>query len=191
MIGVWNLWLFFVLGYGLIWASMGWANRKRRKPIEDPELYKFHGKTMVVIHWMWFIPVFLVSLFVPVSFGFLFWIGLLLFIIGIILNLISMYSFAQFTGGVNTTGIYHYSRNPMYVGGFFFFLGLCLMGWSISVWSVIFLILFILSIPYSHWTVLLEESFLEDKYGDSYREYVNKTPRYIGRQKIYERRSYI
>ena len=182
MVGIYNLWLFFVLGYGVIWASMGWANRKRGKPIEDPELYKFHGKKILLIGWVWLITIFLVSLFVPLNFGFLFWIGLLLFIIGIILNLISMHSFAQFIGGVNTTGIYRYSRNPMYVGGFFFFCGLCLMGWSKSFWSLIFLILFILSVPYYHWTILLEESFLEHKYGDFYREYKNKAPRYLGKR---------
>ena len=43
-LSLWNLWLFFVPGYGIIWASMIWANRKRGKAIEDPELYQFHGK---------------------------------------------------------------------------------------------------------------------------------------------------
>jgi len=179
MIGVWNLWLFFVLGYGVIWASMGWANRKREKPIEDPELYKFHGKKILVIGWMWLIVVFLVSLFVPVNFKFLFWLGLSLFIIGIILNVISMYSFAQFTGGINITGIYRYSRNPMYVGGFFFLSGLCLMGWSKSAWSIAFFILFIISLPYYHWTILLEEGFLENKYGEPYLKYKQNVPRYL------------
>jgi len=180
MIGLWNLWLFFVPGYGIIWASMIWANRKRGKPIEDPGHYKFHGRKVVVIGWTWLIALFVLSLFTPVNFGILFWIGLPFFIVGIVLNAISMHSFAQFTGGLNTTGIYRYSRHPMYVGGFFFLLGLCLMGWSTSGWSIAFLALFILSIPYYHWNALLEESFLEHKYGNSCLEYMNKTPRYLG-----------
>jgi Putative protein-S-isoprenylcysteine methyltransferase len=179
MLGLWNLWLFFVVGYGIIWVSMIWANRKRGKSIEDPELYQFHGKKVVVIGWTWLIVLLLVTLFTPVNFGLLFWIGLPFFIVGIALNAISMHSFAQFTSGVNTTGIYRHSRHPMYVGGFFFLLGLCLMGWSTSIWSIAFLALFIISIPYYHWNALLEEAFLGHKYGDSYREYMNKTPRYI------------
>jgi Putative protein-S-isoprenylcysteine methyltransferase len=179
MLGLWNLWLFFVVGYGIIWASMIWANRKRGKSIEDPELYKFHGKKVVVIGWTWLIAVFSISLFTPANFGTLFWIGLPFFVMGIVLNAISMHSFAQFTGGVNTTGIYRHSRHPMYVGGLFFLMGLCLMGWSASAWSIAFLALFIISIPYYHWNALLEEAFLEHKYGDSYREYMNKTPRYF------------
>ena len=183
MIGVWNLWLFFVPGYGIIWASMIWVNRKRGKPIEDPELYKFHGKKVLVIGWTWLVAVFSVCLFTPVNFGLLFWIGLPFFIIGIALNVIAMHSFAQFTGGVNTTGIYRYFRHPMYLGGFFFLLGLCLMGWSMSVWSTAFLALFIPSIPYYHWTALLEESFLEHKYGESYLKYKQSVPRYLFRRR--------
>ena len=47
----------------------------------------------------------------------------------------------------------------MYLAAFFFLIGLCLMGWSISVWSIALIIVFIVSIPYYHWTVLLEEAF--------------------------------
>ena len=180
MLGLWNLWLFFIPGYGLIWALMIWANRKRGKPIEDTDFYKMpNGRKCYVIGWIWLIAVFLVSLFTPINFGLLFWIGLPLFIIGILLNAIAMYSFARFTGGVNTTGIYRYSRHPMYIAGLFFLLGLCLIGWSTSVWSVVLLILFVLSVPFYHWTALLEEAFLVKKYGDSYHEYMNKTSRYV------------
>jgi len=42
-VGFFNLWLFFVLGYGIIWASMIWASRKRGKPIEDHEFSKMLG----------------------------------------------------------------------------------------------------------------------------------------------------
>ena len=180
MLGLYNLWLFFVPGYGIIWAFMIWSDRKRGKPIEDRELYNFHGKKVVVIGWTWLIVLLVICLFTPVNSGVLFWIGLPIFILGIMVNAIAMYSFACFTGGVNSTGIYHYSRNPMYLAGFFFLLGLCLMGWSTSVCSIALIIMFIVSIPYYHWTVLLEEAFLEDKYGDDYREYMNKVPRYIG-----------
>lgn len=181
MIGIWNLWLFFVPGYGIIWASMILADRKRGKPIEDPEFYQISGgKKCLTIGWIWLIVLLLICLFTSVNFGTLFWIGLSLFIIGIVLNAIAMYSFALFTGGINTTGIYRYSRNPMYVASFFFLLGLCLMGWFTSVWSIALLIFFIISIPFYHWTVLLEEVFLEHKYGETYREFMNKTRRYIG-----------
>ena len=185
MVNFWNLWIFFVLGYGTIWLSMILANRKRGKPIEDHEYYKMpNSKKCGAIGIIHLLISLLVSILTPVDFGFLFWIGLPLYIAGILLNIISMYSFAHFTGGVNISGIYRFSRNPMYIGGFLFLLGLCLMGWTASVWSIIFLILFILYLPYCHWAVLIEESFLEQKYGDEYHEYLNKVPRYIGKKRL-------
>ncbi len=184
MTGIWNLWVFFVPGYGAIWAAMLWANRKRGKPIEDPEFNKTsRGKACATIGWIQLAALLLVSLFVPLNSGIPFWVGLPFYLLGIALNLVAMHSFARFAGGVNATGVYRYSRNPMYVGGLFFLAGLCLMGWSTSVWSIAFLSLFVLSIPFYHWTILLEEAFLEREYGDAFREYEDKTPRYAGMPK--------
>ena len=180
MLGLYNLWLFFIPGYGIIWALMIWSDRKRGRPIEDRELYNFHGKKVVVIGWIWLIALLVICLFTPVDFGLLFWIGLPIFILGIMVNAIAMYSFACFTGGVNATGIYRQSRNPMYLAGFFFLLGLCLMGWSASAWSIVLLIFLIISIPYYHWTVRFEEAFLGHKYGEAYLKYKRSVPRYIG-----------
>ena len=181
MTTIWNLWVFFVPGYGVIWAAMIRANRKRGKPIEDPEFYKTsRGKACAVIGWIQLVALLLVSLFAPFNFGIPFWVGLPFYLLGIALNLAAMHSFARFTGGLNVTGIYRYSRNPMYIGAFFLFAGLCLMSWTASVGSIAFLVLCVLSIPYFHWTVLLEEAFMERKYGDAFREYKNRTPRYAG-----------
>ncbi|MEA3223239.1 MAG: methyltransferase, partial [Thermodesulfobacteriota bacterium] len=152
MLGFWNLWLLFVIGYGIIWASMILTDKKRGKPIEDPEIYKLHGKKRMIIGGMLpFIALLFGSIFISINLGSLFWVGLLIFIFGIILNIVAMYSFAQFKGGVNTTGIYQYSRNPMYVGGFLFVLGLNLMGWSISLMNMIFVGLSLLWIGATHW----------------------------------------
>jgi hypothetical protein len=38
-LGLYNLWIFLVVGYGLIWALMIFANRKRGSTIEDPDFY--------------------------------------------------------------------------------------------------------------------------------------------------------
>ena len=95
------------------------------------------------------------------------------------MNLVPMYSFARFKGDVNTKGIYGFSRNPMYVGGFLFLLGLNLMGWSISYASISFIIVSLFWTSWAHWQVLKEEGFLEHKYGNEYLDYKGRVPRYI------------
>ncbi len=179
MLGIWNLWIFFIPGFGTIQLAAIWANRKRGEPIEDPEAYVTHGKKLPVISLIWLALLVLICFFTPLNSGLLFWIGLPLWLFGIVVNLVAIHSFAHTAAGVNTTGIYRYSRNPMYVGIFLLLLGICLMGWSTSVWSMALLGFFIVSIPYFHWTVLFEEAFLTRKYGDSYRGYMNRTGRYV------------
>jgi protein-S-isoprenylcysteine O-methyltransferase Ste14 len=60
---------------------------------------------------------------------------------------------------------------------------LTLIGWSQSIWSILFLWYLIYTAAYLHWNVLHEEVFLANKYGDSYKNYLAKTPRYFGRLK--------
>ena len=173
-----NLWIFYVAGYAIAYSLQIWANRKRGEPFDDPE-FLFQGKKIIVPALLWLIGGFIISLFVPVNFGFLFNLGLFFAIVGLLIGGFAMYSFAH-ERGLTTTKIHRYSRNPVYVGWTFFIGGLSLIGWSESVWSIIFLIYFIITLPYFHWTVLLEEAFLTTKYGESYQEYRKKTPRYLG-----------
>ena len=128
---------------------------------------------------IWLIGGFLISLFVPVNFELSFYFGLFFAIIGLIIVGLTFHSFAH-SPGLTTMKIHRYSRNPNYIGWIFFMGGLTLIGWSESIWSILFLLYFIFTVGYLHWTVLLEEAFLANKYGDSYQEYLKKTPRYLG-----------
>jgi protein-S-isoprenylcysteine O-methyltransferase Ste14 len=137
------------------------------------------GKKCGLINRIFLLAILIVCILTPINIGPLFWLGLPFYGIGIVLNVIAMYAFAQFTGGVNTTGIYRYSRNPMYLGASFFYLGLCLMGWMISVSGILLIIVFIWWLVLSHKAVLLEESFLEKKYGETFLKYQKSVPRYL------------
>ncbi|MEJ2252261.1 MAG: methyltransferase [Candidatus Lokiarchaeota archaeon] len=181
MISLFNLWLFYVVGYVVAYSTQIWANRKRGEPFDDPE-FLFSDKKIIVIAMIWLIGGFAISLFVPVNFGILFYIGLFFYVLGLIIVEFTFYSFAQKKGLV-TNSIHRYSRNPGYVGWTIFYLGLTLMGWSFSIWGIIFMVYFIITIPYFHWTVLLEEKFLIKKYNESYKEYLKTTPRYLGKSK--------
>ena len=73
-----------------------------------------------------------------------------------------------------TTGMFTWTRNPMYVGGSIVLLGLaigCALDWV--------LLLLVLSLPLVHYGIILrEERYLERKFGDEYRRYKTKVPRY-------------
>ena len=173
-----NLWVFYVGGYIIAYSIQTWANRKRGEPFDDPE-FLFAGKKVVAGALIWILSGFIISVFVPVAFGVLFYVGFSIAVVGMVIGSLALYSFAH-NSGLTTTRIHRYSRNPIYVGWAIFFLGLTLIGWTDSIWSIVFLLYLIVTIPYLHWTVLLEEAFLANKYGDSYQEYLDKTPRYFG-----------
>ena len=176
-----NLWLFVVIGYAIIWAYMPIINKKRGKPIEDPELYNHASKRRMYLSWyVSLLGLIASSLFIPVQNGSIFVIGGLLYLIGLVLNIVALSTFSDLPEKVNTKGIYRVSRNPMYVGGFLFLLGLCVMGWTFSVPYGVFAAFFFLWIYMTHQTVKKEEAFLLHKYGDEYKKFKQKIPRYIG-----------
>jgi protein-S-isoprenylcysteine O-methyltransferase Ste14 len=73
-----------------------------------------------------------------------------------------------------TSGIYAWLRNPMYVG-----LGLITAGLGIALasdWTLVLLVP--AGILLHRHVVLREESYLEKKFGDAYRQYKERVPRY-------------
>ena len=136
-------------------------------------------KGVVVGTMLWLFGGFIISLFVPILFSSVFFVGLAFYILGLGIAVFAFYSFAHQRGLV-TGVLYRYSRNPNYVGWTVLILGLTLMGWSESFWSFMFLIYFVVSSLYLHWMILLEEQYLAEKHGESYRQYLASTPRYFG-----------
>lgn len=76
---------------------------------------------------------------------------------------------------LNTSGIYSTVRNPLYLGNFFMMLGVVMF---IRVWwvGVIYSLAFWL---YYERIIMAEESFLKDKFGKTYEDYLNRTPAFI------------
>ena len=74
-----------------------------------------------------------------------------------------------------TRGLYRYSRHPMYIA-----MALLFVGASIASASWFLLVLSVLLIITHFYNAISEERECLKVYGNAYREYMNKTPRWIG-----------
>lgn len=105
----------------------------------------------------------------------LFYGGLIIYGAGIMLCIISTVNFAKpGETGINIKGLYRFSRNPVYVAYFLYFLGCVLLTRSLIL--LVILIVFQVS---THWVILAEENWCKEKFGNEYIEYMEKVRRYI------------
>ncbi len=79
---------------------------------------------------------------------------------------------AQIADTLNTSGLYSITRNPLYFGNFLITLGLSLFtrSYMIAILNCLLFLIFYAPI------ILVEESFLSSKFGETYKEYISKTP---------------
>ena len=109
-------------------------------------------------------------------------ISILLVVIGLIIVSISLVNLGNSTRlglptentTLKTSGVYHFSRNPIYFG--FNLFTIASMLYCIN---IVVLILGIYSIITYHLIILGEERFLETRFGDDYLRYKMKVRRYI------------
>jgi protein-S-isoprenylcysteine O-methyltransferase Ste14 len=73
-----------------------------------------------------------------------------------------------------TDGVFQYLRNPMYVGLTMFLVGLAIA--LASDWTVVMTVVFVAVIHFG--VVKREERYLEATFGESYRAYKARVPRY-------------
>ena len=174
-IGLWNAWLLAVPILLIGWIFMI-VNREAGKRAIDTSWYTSKEKIYMSLCIFYHVAIFY-SIFVPLKLGtILCYIGLVIYIIGSIALIVGYLNFAAASSNQPVVkGVYKTSRNPLY-----FFTTVALLGVSIASASWLMILLIILYIIPQHFIVLAEERFCLEKYGDAYREYMNKTPRYIG-----------
>jgi protein-S-isoprenylcysteine O-methyltransferase Ste14 len=116
------------------------------------------------------------------------WIGALLCFAGLILLFLSLVSFGKsFRVGIDpdhpdklvTTGVFAFSRNPIYAA-----FGLVLLG-EVLVFSNWILLVYLLAASWLiHRQILREEEYLSKRYGQEYEEYCSRVGRYLSLRKI-------
>ena len=177
-IGIWNAWIFMVLE--LLTFPLFFRVATPRAPTEESHsvatLPKFK-RTLLYSSKIIYIPATIYSIFLPLQLGNpWFYIGLPITIIGLITSVLVIVNWANSPQGKPVTGgLYRYSRHPMYVTAFVFFLGV-----SIITASWVFLLFTVFLIGASFYFAPLEEESCLTQFGDAYRDYMNKTPKYLG-----------
>ena len=114
--------------------------------------------------------------------GSLYWLGVPLMVVGLGIVFYAMDFFRNFshwlgndTPGLKTVGLYNFSRNPQFVG-----YGLLILGVVIT-WGKLLGGIGLLSyLVLAHFVALVEEEHLTRVYGQSYRDYCARVPRFIG-----------
>jgi protein-S-isoprenylcysteine O-methyltransferase Ste14 len=180
-IGIWNAWILQVLFYLSMFIPNLFldkeAKEKSKRMSQFPPVKK-KVKILAVSTHVVIMPVALVySIFLPLRLetGWLY-AGLVLYAASLIISLMTLFNIASGPAEKPVTGgAYKFSRHPMYFSGFLMFISV-----GIACASWVFLLLGVIWIVFWQMVVPTEESLLIEKYGNSYRDYRNRTPRWIG-----------
>jgi len=136
-----------------------------------------------MVFWTSFIVGWVLTWFVTFSINLAFWIGVGIIVFGEVvfaLGYSAMREHPEKKKAVVDWGIYKVSRHSHVLAGIITDLGAIIMGWNLK--SMIYLILwvyFILYVIISHLGVLSEEKINIEKFGQEYKDYMKRVPRYF------------
>ena len=144
--------------------------------VRPPYLYGAGLIAVLLLRWFWPMPI--------VGHGGPLWAALAVSIVGVAIVLPGRH--ALLAGGTNvdpalpttaivTTGPYRFSRNPLYVGLTLLYLGLAS---AFNTWWGAILLVPILAVMHRG-VVRREERYLEQKFGEPYRQYCSRVRRYL------------
>ena len=173
-LGLWNAW---VLVIPMLILSVAGYRILGRRGSGGFSGYTKREKTLESIGMVIVFAFYAYSVFLPLKVGtFWFFAGLLIYLLGMLFVILALLSFhAAPVDRPVTKGVYRISRHPMYVGETLIYISI-----SVACLSWIFLLPVIVTVIYESYIVTAEERICLNQYGDAYREYMDRTPRWIG-----------
>jgi len=177
-LGLWNAWIFMVpsLSFMLLWLVV---MAKKRAPAAGMRLPRSKLSFCLFSKLIYFAAV-MYSVFLPLKSGTIwFYVGLPITLIGLVGSMVTVVNWANTPAGeLVTRGLYRFSRHPGYVTEV-----LVLLGVSIASASWFFALFPIIVGAGAMYFIKIEEAQCIGHYGKAYREYMNRTPRWIGTPK--------
>jgi len=179
-IGLWNAWipmLYFPLNQVIIKlvdkaVGTGQTMKKMDYVPYDEKEKRFYTAGMVPM-----VLLIVYSIFLPLKLGTVwFYAGLAIYLVGLAMLVTSIANVATTPlGRPFVAGLYRYSRHPTYVSMFITWVGV-----SVASASWLFLLLSVVNMALTAYQAVAEERGCLEVYGDEYRHYLNRTPRWIG-----------
>ena len=171
-----NGWIFILIFYSVFGILLKILPKEAVIRLYDEEGWTKFQKVMAKTSKVFGILIIILQIFTPLKIESLeFIIGVIIFSLGTFGFIISILNFrdAPLDKPV-TSGLYRISRNPQMI-----MLDLVGVGISITIGSGMTIILIIFGQSFSHFRIQGEEKRLLEQYGDLYREYMKKVPRYF------------
>ena len=176
-LGVWNAWIFIICVYLPPFISILGSKGKTTSKRLNVSVPIKHEKLLNVISTAIGVAGIIYSIFLPLH------LGTIWFFAGLVIFLIALVFFLSATFFVRTTpadkpftkGPYRYSRHPLYVAETLAFLCIAIasVSWVFLMLTVIMSIFHLVYAP-------AEEQYCLKRYGKDYREYMDRTPRWLG-----------
>ena len=180
-IGVWNAWILQVIFFLTLSIPDFLMSKEAKKRTKRATQSVPFGRTQKILAYSTHVLIMpftvIYSIFLPLKTGTVWlYVGLPIFALALVMTVITTHSFA--TTPLNepvTKGIYRISRHPIYLSGFVLYIsmGVACASWVIMLCGVLWVVLWHIVLP-------AEERFCLEHYGDAYREYRNRTPRWMG-----------
>ena len=180
-IGIWNAWIlqvFFFLTLSAPDFLMSKEAKERTKKATQSVPFSRTEKILAYSTHVVIMPFAVIySIFLPLKIGTVWlYVGLPIFALALVMTVMTSINFATTPLDEPVTkGVYRISRHPIYFSGFLLNLsiGIACASWVIMLCAILWIAFFHIVVP-------TEERFLIGQYGDAYREYINRTPRWIG-----------
>jgi len=177
-LGLWNAWILVIPILILSFSDMR-VTAARESGAGDSGDFQLTRKENrltyavflpMVVSWVY-------AVFLPLQLG-ITWLysGLIIYLFGIVFTIVAVLNFATSPKDkVITKGLYSFTRNPTYIG-----LVLIQIGLGIACSSWLYLLLTVVLMILLNANLPAEERYCRYRYGDDYRKYKNRTPRWIG-----------
>jgi protein-S-isoprenylcysteine O-methyltransferase Ste14 len=175
-IGIWNAWILCLVFLFVQFALMILLNRvyngtfaRASAPSSTKKIDRLVNTVLIIA--------LIYSVFLPLKLGEAwFYASISIYSLGLVVLIVASINFAATPlDEPITKGIYKHSRHPMYMVMILVFLGI-----SGATASWLFFLFFLAFVILVNIEAASEERFCLEKYGAAYRDYMDKTPRWVG-----------